>query len=72
MSVHKRPGSKYYWTKFELNGKRIHKSTKTTNLTKGPAMGGGAQDADAACSGWFGARSHEEHYAPRVPPTLPG
>jgi len=34
MSVYKRPGSKYYWAKFELNGKRIHKSTKTTNLTK--------------------------------------
>ncbi len=34
MSVYKRPGTKYYWTKFELNGKRIHKSTKTTNLTK--------------------------------------
>jgi len=34
MSVYKRLGSKYYWTKFELNGKRIHKSTKTTNLTK--------------------------------------
>jgi hypothetical protein len=34
MSVYKRPGSKYYWTKFELNGKRIHKSTKTTNPTK--------------------------------------
>ena len=34
MSIYRRPGSKYYWTKFELNGKRIHKSTKTTNLTK--------------------------------------
>ena len=34
MSIYRRPGLKYYWTKFELNGKRIHKSTKTTNLTK--------------------------------------
>ena len=34
MSIYKRPGSKYYWTKFELNGKRIHKSTKATNPTK--------------------------------------
>ncbi len=31
MSVYKRPGSKYYWTKFELNGTRIHKSTKAMN-----------------------------------------
>ena len=34
MSVYKRQGSKFYWTKFELNGKRIQKSTKTTNLTR--------------------------------------
>jgi hypothetical protein len=34
MSIYKRLGSKYYWTKFELNGTRIHKSTKTTNFNK--------------------------------------
>jgi integrase len=34
MSIYKRPGSKYYWTKFELNGTRFHKSTKATNLHK--------------------------------------
>lgn len=33
MSVYKRRGSKCYWAKFELKRKRIHKSTKTTNLT---------------------------------------
>ena len=26
MSVYKRRGSKYYWTKFELKRKRIHKA----------------------------------------------
>src|ERR1700745_3362123 len=34
MSIYRRISSKYYWTKFELNGKRIHKSTKTTNPAK--------------------------------------
>jgi integrase len=34
MSIYRRPSSKYYWTKFEFNGKRVHKSTKTTNPTK--------------------------------------
>jgi hypothetical protein len=31
MSVYKRRGSKYYWTKFELKRKRIRKTTNLTN-----------------------------------------